>query len=202
MLVDPKQKLRNRYFYNNLLLILSVFALLCIFTSICLEEINSPSVKRYSYLQEGQTFGPIVITKNKPVIYEIKSYFRGDNDSSYISGEVLDEEKDTLYEFGKDAWHESGYDSEGYWSESDNSMTAKLAFTEPGTYYIKLGTENNKLSQFNIVLSRKTGSGIPHLMLGCYSLLLLCIAFVFLNIDWVKEKMVQLNDKLEDMSDD
>lgn len=201
MLVDPKQKLRNRYFYNNLLLILSVFALLCIFTSICLE-INSPRVKRYSFLQEGQTFGPIVVAKNRPVIYEIKSHFRGINDSSYIYGEVLDEEKDTLYEFGKDSWHESGYDSEGYWSESDMSMTSKLAFSEPGTYYIKLSTENNKLSQFNIVLSRKSGSGIPHLMMGCYTLLLLTIAFIMLNISWVKEKMVQLNDKLEDMSDD
>lgn len=201
MLVDPKQKLRNRYFYNNLLLILSVFALLCIFTSICLE-INSPSVKRYSFLQEGQTFGPIVVAKNRPVIYEIKSHFRGINDSSYIYGEVLDEEKDTLYEFGKDSWHESGYDSEGYWSESDMSMTSKLAFSEPGTYYIKLSTENNKLSQFNIVLSRKSGSGIPHLMMGIYTLLLLTIAFIMLNISWVKEKMVQLNDKLEDMSDD
>jgi len=201
MLVDPKQKLRNTYFYNNLLLILSIFALLCIFTSICLE-INSPNIKRYSYLEEGTTFGPIVVKKNEPVIYEIRSYFTGHNDDSYISGEVLDEEKDTLYEFGKDAWHESGYDSEGYWTESDASMTAKLTFSEPGTYYIKLGTENNKLQAFNIVLSRKSGSGIPHLMLGCYTLLLLCIAFVFLNIDWVKEKMAQLNDKLEDLSDD
>ena len=201
MLIDPKQKLRDIHFYNNILLILSIFAIICIITSICLE-IGSINSTRYSYLQEGQVFGPIVIRKNKPAIYEIKSYFRGDNDSSYISGEVLDENKDSIYEFGKDSWQESGYDSEGYWAESDAGMTAKLAFSEPGTYYIKLGTENNKLSQFNITLSRKNGSGIPHFMLGTYVLLLLAIIFLFLNISWVKEKMIELNDKLEDMSDD
>ena len=201
MIVDPKQKLRDTYFYNNLLLILSVFAFFCIFTSICFE-LGSSKTERYSYLQEAQKYGPIVVKKNKPVIYEIKSYFRGNNDSSYISGEVLDEENDTIFEFGKDSWHESGYDADGYWSESDAGMTAKLTFSEPGTYYIKLGTEDNKLPQFNIVLSRKNGSGIPHLMLGCYTLLLLITAFVFLNLKWVKEKMVQLNDRLEEMSDD
>ena len=201
MLIDPKQKLRDKHFYNNMLLILSIFAITCIITSICLET-GSINSEKYSYLQEGQVFGPIVVRKNKPVIYEIKSYFRGNNDSSYISGEVLDENKDSIYEFGDDSWHESGYDSEGYWSESDTDMTAKLAFSEPGTYYIKLGTENNKLSQFNITLSRKNGSGIPHFMLGTYVLLLLAITFVFLNINWVKEKMIELNYKLEDISDD
>ena len=113
----------------------------------------------------------------------------------------MDENKDSIYEFGKDSWQESGYDSEGYWSESDAGMTSKLTFSEPGTYYIKLGTENNKLSQFNITISRKKGSGIPHFMLGTYVLLLLAVTFVFLNINWVKEKMIELNDKLEDMSD-
>ena len=201
MLIDPKQKLKDKYFYNNLLLILSIFSLICIITSMCLE-VGSINSKRYSNLKEGQAFGPIVVRKNKPVIYEIKSDFRGKNESSYISGEVLNEDNDTVYEFGKDSWHESGYDSEGYWVESDTDMLSKLTFSEPGTYYIKLSTENNKLSRFKITLSRKSGSGIPHFMLGTYVLLLLTITFVFLNMKWVKEKLIELNDTLEEMSDD
>ena len=201
MLIDPKQKLRDTHFYNNLLLILSIFASICIITSICLE-VGTMYTKKYSRLPEGHILGPIVVKKDNPMVYEVKSYFRGDNESSYISGEVLDENEDTLYEFGKDSWHESGRDSDGYWSESDRNMTAKLVFSEPGTYYVKVSTENHKLSLFNITLSRKNGSGIPHLMLGSYALLLLSIAFVFLNMSWVKEKLIELNDKLEDTSDD
>ncbi len=200
MIVDPKQKLKNIYFYNNLILITCIFCVICFITAIVLEN-KTQSSKNYYYMQDGQLFGPLKV-KSSPLIYELKSYFYGDNQSIYLSGEVLDEDKDTLYEFGKDLWHESGYDSEGYWSESDRQLSVKLSFTEPGTYYIKLDTDEKMLPTLKLTLLCKKGSGIPHFMIGCYILLFLSIAFIFINAKWVKEKIIRINEILEEMADD
>ena len=117
MIIRPQQKLKDKLFYNNLTLIVVIFSIICFVTSMLLQSTFYYN-KTMNYLNEGQIVGPIKV-KNKPVICKIMADFSGNNTSSYLSGEVLDENKDTLYEFGKDLWHESGYDSDGYWSESD-----------------------------------------------------------------------------------
>ena len=211
MIIDPKKKIRDLYFYNNLLLMVIVFCIACFVTSIFLEY--GGQTRSYSgTIRSGQTFGPIKIEKNKPKIYIIKSSFWGDNSSTYIIGEVLDENKDTLYEFGKDLWHESGYDSDGYWSESDRNMQVKLTFSEPGTYYIQMGEEKGigtgsysrfktRSSGSSLQIISARSSGIPHLMMGGYFLLAALIIFVGLNPKWVGEKLAALNERLGEMND-
>ena len=147
-------------------------------------------------------YGPIVVKKGQPKICKIRSLMYGENTNIYFSGEVLDKDKDTLYEFGKDLWHESGYDSEGYWSESDRNMEAKLAFTEPGTYYIQFHTDENMMKNISLEIVVKKGSGIPHLMMGMDLLIILYILFILMNKKWVCENLEKLNDALEEMSDD
>ena len=212
MIIDPKKKIKDLYFYNNLLIIVMIFCITCFITSISLE--NGGQTKSYSgAIRQGQLFGPIKIEKNKPKIYIIKSSFYGNNSSTYITGEVLDENKDTLYEFGKDLWHESGYDSEGYWSESDRNMQVKLTFSEPGTYYIQMGEEvgtssyraynahYNTASGSSLQIISARSSGIPHLMIGAYFLLGAILIFIFLNPQWVGEKLEDWNERLGEMGD-
>ncbi len=212
MIIDPKKKIRDLHFYNNLLIIVVIFCITCFITSISLE--NGGQTKSYSgTIKQGQLFGPIKIEKNKPKIYIIKSSFYGDNSSTYITGEVLDENKDTLYEFGKDLWHESGYDSDGYWSDSDRNMQVKLTFSEPGTYYIQMGeeTETSSYRSYNAPSNTASGSslqiisarssGIPHLMIGTYFLLGAIFIFIFLNPQWVGERLEGWNERLGEMGD-
>ena len=199
MIIDPKKKIRDLYFYNNLLLIVIVFCIACFVTFFFLEN-DGQIQSYYGTLRPGQTFGPIKITKGKPKIYIIKSHFFGDNSSTYIYGEVQDENKDTLYEFGKDLWHESGYDSDGYWSESDRNMQVKLTFSEPGTYYIQMGEEGGISGSSLQILSARS-SGIPHLMVGAYFLIGAIFIFIFLNPRWVGEKLENLNENLGEMAD-
>ena len=199
MIIDPKKKIRDLYFYNNLLLMVIVFCIACFVTFFFLEN-DGQIQSYYGTLRPGQTFGPIKITKDKPKIYIIKSYFFGDNSSTYIYGEVQDENKDTLYEFGKDLWHESGYDSDGYWSESDRDMQVKLTFSEPGTYYIQMGEEGG-ISGSSLQIISARSSGIPHLMVGAYFLIGAIFIFIFLNPQWVGEKLENLNENLGEMAD-
>lgn len=223
-LIRPQQKLRDKLFYNNILLILVVFSLLCFVTSISLfnKKVTNlnysadgkvlPTIYNEPY--EGTIWGPIKVT-NRPLIYKVTAYFHGDNFSNYLVGEVLDEDKETLYEFGKDLWHESGYDSEGYWSESDRKMTAYLTFKEKGIYYIQFGTESvlaytadypldarAQIKDIEIKIEQVKNSYIPHSKAGSLVLLLVLILFCWLNWVWVKEKWILLNEKLEEMSDD
>ncbi len=151
MIIDPKKKLRDLYFYNNLLLIICIFCALCFITYFFLENAKAPKSYYTGTLVSGQIFGPIKVYKGHPKIIAIDSRYLGaDNNYEYISGEVLDENENTLYEFGKELWRESGYDSDGYWAESDTNMSAKLVFSTPGTYFIRFNKEaDEKLNKQN-----------------------------------------------------
>ncbi len=200
MRIIPQQKLRDNLLYNNICIIVCIFSILCFITALFFHN-SVIKEKTFYNLQEDATFGPINVT-DKSQVYKIIVYFNGDNTSSYISGEVLDEDKDTLYEFGKDLWHESGYDSEGYWSESDRKMVTDLTFSEKGTYYIQFNTEENSMRYLKITVQLKKGSYVAHLEIGGIFLIFITLLWCMLNKKWVKEKLVVLNDKLEEMSDD
>ena len=199
MLINPQLKKKNLLFYNNICFIVCIFCILCFFTGWKLQD-SKITEKTYN-LQENTIVGPIKVT-DKSQVYRVKAYFSGRNTSSYISGEVLDENEDTLYEFGKDLWHEEGYDSEGHWSESERNMTANLTFSEKGTYYLKFNTEEGTMNLITITISRQMGSYIAHLQAGVSFMLILIMIWIILNQKWVKEKLVVLNDVLEEMSDD
>ena len=180
---------------------MAIFCIACFWTSFSMENkvVNS---KNYNGLQEGSIYGPIKVKKGQSKICTIKATFFGDNASAYLSGEVLDEDKDTLYEFGKDFWQESGYDSEGYWSESERNMKADLTFSEEGTYYIQFNTEENSMYNIGIQIQVKKGTGIPHLMMGTIVLILLLFIFYFNNRDWIAELSDKANDALEEMCEE
>ena len=200
MIIRPQQKLKDKLFYNNLTLIVVIFSIICFVTSMLLQSTFYYN-KTMNYLNEGQIVGPIKV-KNKPVICKVMAHFSGENTSSYLSGEVLDENKDTLYEFGKDLWHESGYDSDGYWSESDRKMTAYLTFKDKGTYYIQFNTDEKNMYNISVTMQLVRNSYVAHSKAGTLALMLAMIVFYLLNASWVYEKFSIINDKLADMSED
>lgn len=200
MIINLNQKKENLVFYNTLLGIVLVF---CVIFYWSYFNIESKTVASKSYtLEEGSTYGPIEVKEGQPKICTIRADMRGSNLSVYFNGEVLDDDEETLYEFGKELWHEDGYDSDGYWSESDRVMSANLTFSEPGTYFIKFNTEENLMNNISLTISVKKGSGIPYLMMGTWLLILSLMFFVILNKKWLAEKIEVLNDVLEEFSDD
>ncbi len=196
MKINPQQKLKDILFYNNICLIVAVFCVICFITALFLQ--NSYAGKPVYILEKNDsTFGPIKVT-DKSKVYRAEVYFLGSDSSSYVSGEILDENGDTVYEFGKDLWHESGYDAEGYWSESDNVMTADLTFSKKGTYYIQFRTEENNIRQVRISMRLKKGSYIPHMQAGTIFLLLIIFIFSAYNPKWMKQKMIEFKEEMED----
>lgn len=201
MLVRPQQKHRDKIFYNNLLLICAIAAIVFFYNAIIL--CGDTAIKTYKsyYLNENTTFGPIVVDKN-PRIFKVMAGFEGLLSSSYFTCEVQDEEGETLYELGKDFWHEEGYDSEGYWSESERYLSAYLTFKDKGTYQLQFSTEEGNMKDIFIRIKEIKKSYVPFYMFGSLLLFLVLIAFYLLNREWVHEKAEIINDKLEEMSDD
>ena len=198
MKINPQDKLHDNYFKNNILLLVCIFSIVCFFTVFLYENGSKASTYEYSNLEENTLLGPIK-TANKSQIYKIiVTYPRINNFSSYISGEVLDENKNTLYEFGKDLWHESGRDSEGYWQEYDKKMEAFLTFSQKGTYYIQLQTSNNRLPHMKIKLIKTPGSYIPFLIAGVFSLVSVIFLFFTFNKNFISGTFAKIGEALEE----
>ena len=89
----------------------------------------------------GGTLGPIHVEGDRG-IYKIHVSQRiiNDNDWSYVTGEVLDENKNYLFGFGQEFWKASGYDSEGHWTERKTDYATKVTL-QKGTYFLNFEFE-------------------------------------------------------------
>lgn len=196
MIINPQNKLKENLFYNNICLIVCIFCIICLATSIFYEN-SLKKEQGFFNLKENSLYGPIKIT-NQNAIYKITAHFNGIRTSTYISGEVLDENKDTLYEFGKDLWHEEGYDSEGHWSESDRYMYVYLTFSEKGTYYIQFRTEEGLMQNISLKFQLLNGSYVAHYEIGTIFFILILIMFYITNTHWIHTKFNELKEAFED----
>lgn len=195
MKINPNLKKLNTIFYNNICIILLSFVILCSLT--CMFYTNKSDVISRAYnTSNGQIMGPITV-KNKPLIYQVEAYFSGSNTGIDFTLEVLNSNKETLYEVGKDLFHESGYDSEGAWSEASRKVVAHLSFYESGKYYLKFGP-GNKDRLIEVTIKKPHGSYVPYFIMAFWLLLISLIAFIGNNFEWLKTFYSKLSDLAED----
>lgn len=92
---------------------------------------------------------------------------------SFIEGQVVNHNKEYLFSFGKELWHESGRDADGYWREADNEYSVNITFPKPGTYYLHFVTQTNKLPKnIKVTVEKRLGSSLPHLWFGIIVLII------------------------------
>lgn len=117
--------------------------------------------------------GPIQV-KHYHAVYNISiKTSLSENTWAYVEGEVLDKNKNFLFSFGKELWHETGYDDEGRWNESEDSYEMNVTFPTPSTYYVKLKSQtDDALPNAEVTISRHHGSSIPHMVFGVVTLLI------------------------------
>lgn len=96
----------------------------------------------------GDTIGPIEVPQdNMRVGVQVRQSIdpgtgRRYQRWSFVTVELLDENKEYLASFGGEFWHYAGYD-DGYWEEQDHSYRTTLQVPSAGTYYARLQTEAN-----------------------------------------------------------
>ena len=205
MRINPKQKKSNLLFFNNIALILISVSLIFLMSS-C-NYYMSPQKKVYNgtLSTDKEIKIPINIHRNTE-IYLVKAEFFGKNANIDISGEVVNEDDDTLYEFDKELYHESGYDSDGYWSESSGDLVARLVFDKKGKYFIKLSDasiyRNDKNQAAKITVSKINGSYIPHLVAGIWILLAGFILFYYKNAEYVNSLFYSVGETVSEYGEE
>jgi hypothetical protein len=95
----------------------------------------------------GGTVGPITIDQATWVDVQVQQDIESPADRvyerwSFVTVELLDEEKQYLSSFGGGFWNYAGYDDGYYWDQEDDFYEATL-WMPPGTYYVRLETEAN-----------------------------------------------------------
>jgi hypothetical protein len=128
---------------------------------------------------EGGLVGPIRIGEPFTVLEVDVQHFTPNNKWSFVTGELLDADKNYLTGFGDEMYHETGYDSEGRWVATDYKFSSKLTVRQPGDYFLKFNVESNapvgNLRPVNVTVEEKLASALPHLVGG---VLLIIIGFI------------------------
>jgi len=95
----------------------------------------------------GGTVGPITVDNETWADIEVEQEINPGRGSvyerwSFVTVELLDENKEYLSSFGGEIWNYAGYDGGSRWSQEDETFQATLKLP-PGTYYMRLNTEAN-----------------------------------------------------------
>ena len=194
---------------NNLTKIMGVliaFSMVCFLTS-CFMNMNADSVIKESISISGGEIGPIEVNKNYSVYNVHVEKYLGNNSWSFIGGDVLDQDKNYLFGFGKELWKESGFDSDGPWTEQDSDLNIKITFNKAGIYYLRFNDDSNNtttpstfnsqpnhLSDLRVTVSPKRGSSLIHFILGCISLIIGVGLFLFIHLT-DKNNLSNINNK-------
>ena len=148
-----------------------------------LDSNISPALKT-SLPKTGGLIGPVEIKKDNTVC-TIKSYQDvALNQSSFLTGNVLDENKQYLFGFGKDLWNEEGNDDEGYWHETENNYETRVTFPIKGKYYFEFEaepTDPNQISDMYVEIAQKQASSLIFQWFAWLSLISAGILFVLAN---------------------
>ncbi len=91
-------------------------------------------------VKEGYLSKPIKIdntTTNYNIDWGVQ-FKSTQNQGMYVVVELLDKEKNVINAVESDFWYETGYDSEGNWTESETSSSKYFKFVEEGDYYTRV----------------------------------------------------------------
>lgn len=173
----------NKKTFNILAGILFLFSIISFITMGQMDSDICPALKT-ALSKTGGLVGPVEIQKDNTVCI-IKSYQDvGINQSSFVTGNVLSENKEYLFGFGKDVWNEEGYDDEGYWHETENNYETKVTFPIKGKYYFEFeseATDPNQISDMYVEIVQKQASSLIFQWFGWLSLIAAGILFVMAN---------------------
>jgi len=183
MAIDDEDK---KIKYNKMVSVLIGFAAVCFITSLIMNRDIGTSYKA-SFSSFGGELGPINVKKNYSV-YEIsiKQSLHYNGAWSFVGGDVLDENKNYLFGFGKELWKASGYDSDGPWSEEETKYDIKTTFPKKGIYYLRFKAESNQesTSDIHVKVSPKQGSSLAHFVLAILCLIMGVGLWVYTNLSW------------------
>jgi hypothetical protein len=167
------EDLKKRAEYNKIGVIFLGYAFLCFITSFWFDLNVGKATLVDSTPAKGGIIGPLHV-KERNTVYLITISQDVDNGAwSFVSGDVLDENKNYLFGFGGEFWEESGRDSDGTWHENKENYNLKVTFPEKGIFYLSFESQMKTLGSggnIKIKVEEKRGSALAHFVLGVFSI--------------------------------
>ena len=179
---------------TQIAVVLIVFGVVCLITAGLFSISRGASIQQ-NLPPEGGIVGPLEVKKDNTVyLINVFQFVRNDNDWSAVTGNVLDQDKNYLFGFGQEFWKESGYDSDGRWTESKTTYDMKVTLPE-GNYYLEFEADRSPTidSGISVSVSKKMGSSLPFLVAGILSLILGVVINEFAN-----QTIVKIVEQMED----
>ncbi len=150
------------------------YGVLCLLTAMILS-IDTKKIPPANIFVSGGEYGPITTTSNNSVVDIGLEHRLPTGTWNAIEVAVLDENKNYLFSFADEVWHEVGHDSDGRWEEDVSKFNMEITFPKAGNYYLALTTENPAIDQNSIVTVRSSvelGSNILFLWFGWITLII------------------------------
>ena len=171
-----KETWRTRLRVRALLLL--AFSLTLFVTALIVNRDSEPLLAQ-SLEVTGGSAGPLVLEEDSLVRIEVSQFMSQAFVESSVSLDVLGEERQFLFNLEDDFYYETGQDSDGSWTERNESVSHKILL-KPGTYYFEVQaepTDATMVSAVNLMVTRKLGgtlwlvlSGIGFMMFGFFLL--------------------------------
>lgn len=149
------------------------YAVLCFITSFWFNSNVGKGALKATIPASGGIIGPLLVKEKNSVYLVTVSQNVNDGAWSFVSGDVLDENKNYLFGFGAEFWDERGRDSDGPWHESNERFNLKITFPKPGKFFLNFQSEMKTSmagSSINVALKKKRGSALAHFILGLFSI--------------------------------
>ncbi len=170
------------------------FAVICFFAGIISNKAMFTIDSGTFTNDEISIVGPIETTSTNS-LFKIKAsqkiYSYGN--WCYLSGEVLDKNKEYLFGFGKELYRETGRDSDGTWYENITSYSTVVNLKKPGTYYFKLYNESEsnprKVGNITYSISMQEASNVPYVILSIFSIIAGVILLIMANRTVIAENI-------------
>jgi len=195
--VATKQASGEDIDWGNIATVFMIFGVLSLLTSWFYSfEVGKPiQQKIFPDIATSNTdIGPVIVGRNHETYnIQVRTIGMPVQSWSFVQGQVLDANKQYLFAFGEDLWHEAGRDSDGSWDESLNKYDMDITFPKAGHYYLRFETESNSPpSAVNIRISKQRGSSLPHFWFGLF-----CLVFGIILNEMKNRTMTRLLSKVE-----
>lgn len=92
----------------------------------------------------GVLFGPIETKRRDQIAHITTRHFAENRRWAFIEGVVLKDKKTRITSFGGEYFHESGYDADGPWSESEVERDVRVVLPSAGRYWIQFVAQGGR----------------------------------------------------------
>ncbi len=140
---EPPEYDEDAVHWGHVALLVLGFAILFFATSFYFDA-STKTYKR-AKVPLGTMYGPIESTRPNQIIAITMRHVTPRQSWAFVEGVVLKDRRHRITGFGGEYFRQSGYDSDGSWSESERERDVKVVLPTPGQYWLQFIAEGGRI---------------------------------------------------------